>query len=127
MGISEAVAGQVSSTGTGGTAEAEIDLVGSGDVDATAKAVAGGSPVGPTGGAATLGRVHGASTGGGDVRVTGWIVAGSGLAQGVNGADAILVNAIDGVTSGHLTLVQIAEGGLPASGAPARPWAALAV
>jgi hypothetical protein len=78
--------------------------------------------VGGNGAAANLGQVSGSSSGGGNVTVIASVTGGSGgygytytvnilAANGGNGADASLTNAVSGSTSGSLTLIQQATGG----------------
>ncbi len=102
--------------GAGGVAEAEVVASGSGDVTILASAHGGRGGTGVnspneewgSGGAARLGRVYGSSDGGGEVSVVGELAHGAG---GGGGPDAILVNAVDGDTTGRLSLEQIAHAG----------------
>ena len=73
---------------------------------------------GGRGGEARLGAVYGSSSGGGDVRVSGSAIGGSGGRgsfpsgrPGGDGASVELHNAVDGDTSGVLQLEQLAGGG----------------
>ncbi|MFO0691655.1 MAG: PEP-CTERM sorting domain-containing protein [Myxococcota bacterium] len=101
-----------------GQASAVADALGDVVVSATASSGTAGSRIlsttGSDGVAATLGPVRGTSTGGGAVDVFGWIQGGSGESSTTRvgvGSDALLVNAIDGDTSGSLRLRQYATAG----------------
>lgn len=112
----------------GGTATALLDGTAAGDVDIQASASGGkGGSANPgfqtglglvagTGGQAVLQKVFGASTGGGSVQVSGSARGGSGgsaskEAQSGDGASVVLVNAVDGETTGFLALAQHAMSG----------------
>ena len=120
--------GTTGDSGNGGSAYAEAGTRATGNIDVTALAVGGagggafydafsGTSRAGNGGAASLGRVYGESTAGGDVSVFGRAVGGAGGAStGWNayagdGAGVSLLNAVDGDTSGRLTLTQSATGG----------------
>lgn len=114
-----ALIGSVTATGgsrgiTGGSGIASISLTGRNAV--TVKATATGGGYRPSGAlCGQLGTVLGTSTGGGEVTVTGIVNGGGGLSYGTgiaaNGAAAILSNAVDGSTTGALSLTQYAYGG----------------
>lgn len=103
---------------TGGNALAALTAIGAANVTASASAwagtggaVDGGNAVGGTGGAVTLGTLYGQSTGGGTVQVSIWARAGKGgdaggNATGGQGASIAITDAIDGATSGELSLDQ---------------------
>jgi hypothetical protein len=106
--------------GAGGNAHASArgEEHGAESVRVTARAIGGEGTRGPDGGdggLATIGEVFGRS-GSGDVHVIGWATGGNGVdgfssgGRG-SGASVELVDVVDGETSGHLTLEQIAEGG----------------
>jgi hypothetical protein len=88
-------------------------------VRATAVGGAGGQfgAVSGNGGVASLGVVSGTSSGGGDVEVIGEVTGGAGgnrsavAGNAGDGASETLENAVDGTTTGSLTLVQRASGG----------------
>ncbi|HWE96659.1 MAG TPA: hypothetical protein VG269_22050 [Tepidisphaeraceae bacterium] len=109
---------------TGGTATAAISLTGINNVNASATATGGqgASPAATNagaGGSATLGTVFGASTNGGVVVVSGAAIGGNGgrvpftnsTMQAGSGYSISLNNAVDGFTTGALTLKQLAQGG----------------
>ena len=115
--------------GDGGaaTSSATGRNAGSRSVEVSARAVGGrggtvasigGTERGGNGGAAQLGLVYGASTGGGDVTVLGEAYGGDGGGGDLqtdrppgDGASVQLHNAVDGDTSGRLFLKQYAGGG----------------
>jgi hypothetical protein len=111
---------RVSTTAYGGSSEAQHG--GDGHVTATARAQGdvevdgrayGGN--GDTPGIGVLDEVSGTSDGGGAVRVRGEIGAGHSFTSA--GRDVEMVDAIDGTTTGSLTLHQVALGGGSAAGA----------
>jgi len=106
--------GSPGQSGDGGNATASAVASSPGDLRVDVRAVGGdaGEPwpggAGAAGGTATLGPVHGQSTGGGKVEVWGLVTGGTGRA---GASDIVLDNAINGTTSGHLMLWQVAEAG----------------
>lgn len=120
------VYGAYGSRGQSGNATAAATATAPGKV--TIRVDAWGAPgadvfpgdAGIAGGGASLGTVFGTSTAGGDVDIIANVTGGSGSGPGAPGASVHLDNAIDGSTSGYLSLYQIAEaGGTEADDAPA--------
>jgi hypothetical protein len=117
--------------GPGGAAQAsavaENTSAESVNVYASAKGGHGGELAlnGGAGGQASLGRVYGASSGGGAVNVRATLTGGEGGTgeQAGAGASVALQNAVDGDTSGALYLEQRAVGGDPGFGSGASPMA----
>jgi hypothetical protein len=113
--------------GLGGDAIAAFSLSGTGDISGSASATGGtggaadggaayGSGNGGGGGTASLDTVYGKSTSGGTVNVNAVVTGGSGgmakgNGNGGNGTAITLTNAVDGDTTGDLTLAQSANGG----------------
>lgn len=105
-----------------GAAHASGSATASGDVTVfvSSEAGAGGNSPGDVpsaiadGGQASLGPVWGASTGGGEVRAEARATSGGGGGGATiigNGADAIVIDAVDGETSGSLSLIQFVKAG----------------
>jgi len=114
--------GDAGFVGGGASGDASASAIGSAsnDVDIDAIATAGSGSIvgtdspGMDGGQASFGLLRGESTGGGEVSVEAWLTTGSGSASRTragNGVDAIATNAVDGETTGALTLRQIVEAG----------------
>ncbi|MCA9513044.1 MAG: hypothetical protein KC560_20205, partial [Myxococcales bacterium] len=126
-GSGGSVNGEFAAGGRGGDATASAVAIGHGAGSVTADVFIegglGGSasgssrkrPVAGDGGTATLGRVFGSSDGGGDVSVSATVLGGiGGLAMPAphgKGEAVHLYNAVDGETSGRLSLSQTARSG----------------
>ena len=103
--------------GVSGDAVASATASAPGDVRISVRAAGGysayvepGDP-GVAGARASLGTVFGTSTAGGKVDIVGYVTGGDGSGTTGAGASVDLENAIDGATSGYLSLYQIAEAG----------------
>lgn len=102
------------SDGIAGTASASALGTASGDVSIFTLAEGGDGTGASDGASAFLEPTRGVSTNGGDVVVEARVTGGSGGTDGVDvgdGADASAHDAIDGQTTGRLTLRQYANGG----------------
>ncbi|MEX0612499.1 MAG: hypothetical protein WD229_10300, partial [Pirellulales bacterium] len=118
----DGVEGVEGATGTA-SAQGTNDFSNSVDITATARGGRGGTAystsnaIGGTGGDAVLGPLNGVSTGGGDVSVTGTAIGGDGgivsalAGRTGDGRSISLTNEVEGFTTGHLTLKQVAIGG----------------
>ena len=105
--------GHINGTTTAEGMNATASIILTGDQSVTAKAIAKTRSPNAATGTAQLGTVMGSSTSGGDVGVTGQVWGNVYAAGGgADGASVAVSDAVDGSTSGNLTLVQDAWGGL---------------